>query len=309
MARSGLIYVANNNQILVRNQDGLLTVFTGTGKRGNTGDGGPAVDARVSAPAALALAPNGTLYFASGSLIRSVTPNGVIHTVAGGGRISIVHVQAVISARAVSFGPAESQIGLAVTRQGTLYLCPWGEHVFKLVNGQLRIVVTPEQLRGSDPNFSMDNQMDPVGIAFNGAGDLFLYCTDPYSVLVRVPSGVVRYVTGYRAGGTTDVFAPGRNDTLYIADKVGLEVWAMHPAVPARSTRKGVPGKVIVNASTRRAFPGHKWFWGDNGIAVTHGGQIILSGGLGGTGKGPTGALVEINPSDGHYALLPTHSR
>lgn len=69
VARSGLIYVANNNQILVRHRDGL-TRFAGTGKRGNTGDGGPAVDAKVTPPAALALAPNGTIYFASGSLVR-----------------------------------------------------------------------------------------------------------------------------------------------------------------------------------------------------------------------------------------------
>ncbi len=51
------------------------------------GDGGPAINAWLSFPYGLAFGPDGSLYIAEGGIgrIRRVTPDGIIHTVAGGG--------------------------------------------------------------------------------------------------------------------------------------------------------------------------------------------------------------------------------
>src|SRR5207302_1963393 len=59
----------------------------GTGRAGHSGDGGPALQADIR-PNALAIAADGTVYFANlwpaDSWIRKVTPGGIVLPVAGG---------------------------------------------------------------------------------------------------------------------------------------------------------------------------------------------------------------------------------
>jgi RHS repeat-associated protein len=66
---------------------GIIERFAGTEAytTGFTGDGGPAVQAELSYPDALAAAPDGSLYLSDSNTytIRRVLPNGVITTVAG----------------------------------------------------------------------------------------------------------------------------------------------------------------------------------------------------------------------------------
>lgn len=67
--------------------DGTITTVAGTGSEGGTGDGGPAIAARLSQPFGVALDADGTIYIADrGNFkIRRVTPDGVIDTLAGTG--------------------------------------------------------------------------------------------------------------------------------------------------------------------------------------------------------------------------------
>ncbi|MGL5826860.1 MAG: hypothetical protein ACRCYU_18930, partial [Nocardioides sp.] len=84
------IYVADSGLHAVRriNVDGTVTTIAGTGTAGNTGDGGPATSARLSAPARVAFDAAGDLFIADAGnhKIRKVTlSTGVITTVAGSG--------------------------------------------------------------------------------------------------------------------------------------------------------------------------------------------------------------------------------
>jgi streptogramin lyase len=69
-------------------KSGKLHRFAGTGEKGFTGDGGPAVAAKLSGPKGVALAPDGSLYIADteNHAIRRVDNSGVISTVAGDGQ-------------------------------------------------------------------------------------------------------------------------------------------------------------------------------------------------------------------------------
>lgn len=62
--------------------DGVITTVAGTGRKGNGGDGGPAIEAEFNGPHSLAIAPNGDLYIAD-------TWNNCVRQIeAGTGRIS-----------------------------------------------------------------------------------------------------------------------------------------------------------------------------------------------------------------------------
>ena len=83
---AGNIYVSSGD--LVRRVDlsgAISTVAGGGNKSGTSADGGPATEARLNVPLGLARDNAGNLYFVDSEVIRRVTPDGNIHTVAGTG--------------------------------------------------------------------------------------------------------------------------------------------------------------------------------------------------------------------------------
>ena len=66
---------------------GTITTIAGTGVRGYTGDGGPAVSAQLDHPRGLAVMADGSLLIAEPfkNVVRRIAPDGVITTVAGTG--------------------------------------------------------------------------------------------------------------------------------------------------------------------------------------------------------------------------------
>jgi uncharacterized repeat protein (TIGR01451 family) len=85
---AGNTYISAQNVSAIYKLDtsGVLTRYAGTGICGFSGDGGPATQAQICYPNGLAVDSFGVLYIAdSGNArIRTVTPKGVIGTVAGG---------------------------------------------------------------------------------------------------------------------------------------------------------------------------------------------------------------------------------
>lgn len=82
------IYIADvGNDVIWRFQrsNSIMTIFAGTGANGYSGDGGPATLAMLNDAAGVATDSAGNVYIAdtANSLIRVVTPNGIINTIAG----------------------------------------------------------------------------------------------------------------------------------------------------------------------------------------------------------------------------------
>ena len=85
----GNLYIADRENHRVRKVDtkGNISTFAGIGKAGFSGDGGPAVKARINLPSGLAADEKGNLYISdrSNDRIRVVDKKGVIRTYAGSG--------------------------------------------------------------------------------------------------------------------------------------------------------------------------------------------------------------------------------
>src|SRR5215211_896941 len=64
-----------------------IETFAGTGEKGFSGDGGPAAAAQLNNPFGIARGADGALYICDcdNQRVRKVTPDGVIHTIAGNG--------------------------------------------------------------------------------------------------------------------------------------------------------------------------------------------------------------------------------
>jgi sugar lactone lactonase YvrE len=87
--RQGNIYISDteNNRVRMVNRNGIIHTVAGSGKRGYSGDGGPATEAALKDPVGLALDGEGNLFFGDhhNRVVRKVDPNGTITTVAGTG--------------------------------------------------------------------------------------------------------------------------------------------------------------------------------------------------------------------------------
>jgi hypothetical protein len=82
---SMLVVERDANQIERVDAAGARTVVAGDGGCGSTGDGGPATSAQLAHPSGVAALPDGGFLIADdeNNLVRRVTPDGIIQTVAG----------------------------------------------------------------------------------------------------------------------------------------------------------------------------------------------------------------------------------
>ena len=63
----------------------MISTFAGTGEAGNSGDGGPAIEAALARPTSPAFDEGGNLYFVNHNTetVRKIDTEGIISTVAG----------------------------------------------------------------------------------------------------------------------------------------------------------------------------------------------------------------------------------
>jgi RHS repeat-associated protein len=235
--------------------NGIITTVAGTGASGFSGDGGPAALATLSAPSAVRVAADGTLYIADSQneRVRAVGVDGIIRTVAGGG--SHWGADGSLATDAVFFNPRLMDIELAA--DGTLYISV-GQGVVRRVSpdGRIFTVAGMHNHAGDDGDGGLATQatfFQPVGVALGRDGGL--YITDPsYQRVRRVgPDGIVSGWAGQRValntpgafagdGGPALVarfasssptnMAAAEDGSLYIADTQNHRVRRVGPALP-----------------------------------------------------------------------------
>ncbi len=200
----GSIYVSDSTRGIIARitPDGLYHIFAGMQltTAGSTADGVPASQARLFFPAGLALAADGTLYFADADFgrIRKVTPDGRVFTVAGSGLLGRTGFSP-------DGTPALSAV-LALDRRGQIAVGPDGTVYFaELANNRVRKVGPDGILRtvaGSTP------VPDPTGFGgFSGDGGPALQAA------LSLPQGVTL----------------GPDGSIYIADSCNQRVRKVTP--------------------------------------------------------------------------------
>src|SRR5215212_1338565 len=85
----GNIYISDseNQRIRMVDKDGIITTLAGSGKKGYSGDGGPATEAALKDPWGIAVDGEGNVFFTDhhNRVVRKVDHSGTITTVAGTG--------------------------------------------------------------------------------------------------------------------------------------------------------------------------------------------------------------------------------
>jgi hypothetical protein len=227
----GALYVANvsRQQVLVRLPDGRFRIIAGNGKKGVSGDGGPAVAAEFEDIQDIAVGADGSLYILDGERVRVVDPSGVISTVAGiPGTLPpppccasaphpapIANGTPALSVSIDQFGAA----AIALSKQGMLYIST-GLQLVRLKAGMLDVITT--NVRGS---FAATVDGQPLGslgnlgqIAVDAPGNLIVSGGDGWGIWRVAPNGATTEVLGVnarRSGGNTSVLERAPDGVVY----------------------------------------------------------------------------------------------
>lgn len=269
-----VIVDALRNQVLRRSPDGRLHVLAGTGEHGFAGDGGQAVDAELSDPAAVAVAPNGSAYVAD-------TGNGRIRVIAPDGTIDSLP------------GRFTRPSGLALARDGTLFAATDSSVVQIRPDGTRTVLVTGggrfhEIVVGS----RRYGAFDPSYLALDSNGDLYAFSFGTKTIFEFSRTG--RPLHGWPSYANGLAEAPD-----------GSIVVAGHGAALAR-IRDGRMSRIVDLDKTRLGGYSKPGSFQPDGIAVAKDGTIYADTFVGNGSTNQT-ALAEIAP-DGRGRLLPTTS-
>jgi uncharacterized protein (TIGR03437 family) len=202
--KGGDIYIADtqNNEIRKVDANGIITKVAGTGYAGYFGDGGLATSAGLGIPQGVGVDSAGNLYIADfqNNVVRKVSANGVITTFAGNG----------VSGYSGDGGPAASAElanpdRVAVDASGTVYIADYWDCVVRAVsaNGTITTVAgTGSAGYSGDGGPATRAQLNiPVGVALDGAGNI--YIADAGNNVVRriAKNGVITTVAGNGTAG------------------------------------------------------------------------------------------------------------
>ena len=193
----GNLYISDRDNDVIRrvNAKGIITTVAGTGKKGYSGDGGPASKAKIDDPEGLEVDAQGNLIFgdANNARIRMVDREGTITTIAGTGKPGY----------SGDGGPAdaariEDLSGLTIGPDGMIYFVQQEDHVIRTIDphGIIHTVVGAGH-RGC-PQVGKParhvNLKETIGLATDGQGRL-VFAVDECGAIYRVgTSGRIQLV-------------------------------------------------------------------------------------------------------------------
>ena len=209
---AGNVYVADRCSHRVRkiDTDGVISTVAGNGSPGGGGDGGPAIEAQLAFPVAVATDPSGTLYIAEGGShrVRKVSVDGVITRFAGTGRAGYSG-DGGLAARARLGNPA----GVAADEAGNVYVADSWNHRIRKVDASGVISTfagTGQRADGGDGGPAGAAHLAyPAAVASGPDGDLY--------VVTYGPSTWNRRIRRIAADGMISAFA-GRGEEGFGGD-------------------------------------------------------------------------------------------
>jgi uncharacterized protein (TIGR03437 family) len=320
---AGNLYIADFSNHAVRKvaPGGTITTIAGTGVAGYAGDGGPAAQAQLNGPSALALDSTGNLYIAdSGNhVIRRISPGGSIATIAGNGMSATSGDGGVATAASLAVPTA-----LAIDSQGNLYIADTSANRVRMVTaGGLMVSIAGTGAAGysGDNGPALSAKFNGLaGISLDAAGNIYIadrannairlmQLVSPVPSAGAVTNGASDLMGSIAPGETLAIYGSGLGPsqlTLYQLDSNGNI-----PTQTGGTTVyvNGVPAPVMYSwANQVGVVVPYEVTPGSGGITVQYNGQISLqlpvtvaptAPGLFTADSSGKGQAVAINEADG----------
>lgn len=237
----GSLYILDAANAVVRKVEphGIIRTVAGSGQPAKfSGDGGPAIHAKLQNPTAIDLGPDGSLYIVDtgNGRVRRVEPNGIITTIVGdelrcenpvplpcgdGGHATRAHLH--------------DPSGIAVGQDGSLFVSDRGGHRIRKVfpDGTITTLVGGDSSIVSGFRFVGDGGLalkagldSPEGIALGPTGEL--YIADSQNMRIR------KVTSPFPQASTGDIIiADTDGEEIYIFSSEGRHKKTIHPLTGA----------------------------------------------------------------------------
>ncbi len=283
MVAPGFVIVSDattNTVYSVKTATGAVTAYAGNGTGGYSGDGGPAISAKLLRPSALAMDALGDLYIAdaANNVVREVNAfSNVITTVVGTGVAGNLG-----DGGNASSAQLNNPNGLAVDAVGNLYISDTGNNRIRKVtatNGQIlstsqiaNFAGSPAGVAGSSGDGAAATSAllnQPVGIALDSNGNLFI--ADSNNDTIReVSGGTISRVAGTTgsAGFSGDGGAATSAQLNLPWGVVVTPAGGFYIADRSNEVVRKVTGDVTHTISTIAGTHGVTGYGGDGGLAT-----------------------------------------
>jgi uncharacterized protein (TIGR03437 family) len=285
----GNLYIADAADHRVRRvaPDGTITTFAGTGVRGFSGDGGPALASQLNSPYGLATDTRGNLYIADlgNARVRRITPGGNISTIAGGGQLP---------AGGVNEGRPALMLALAAPRNialdsaGNIYISDFSaQRVYCLTRDGSLTTAAGTGIAGSagDGGSAAFARLNgPAALAFDRQDAL--YIADSGNHLVRKVAGGV--ISSYARASTPTGLVFDSLGTLYVADPSAGQIVRV-PATGSATTALNLPARDLVFSSTGSLYASN----GNVVLQITPSGTAATAAGGGNLAYGDHGPAIQ----------------
>jgi DNA-binding beta-propeller fold protein YncE len=288
-----LITIASATSLLA--EKWVIETVAGTGVAGFSGDGGPALQAKINNPFGVVRGPDGSLWFCeyTGQRIRRITPDGKIESIAGTGKVGYTGDGGPALEATFNF-PHEIRFDSA----GDLYIVDMKNHAVRKIdmktNNISTFAGTGKQGYDGDGGPADQSQLNqPHSIQFGPEGNLYVCDIGNHVIrLIDMKTKTISTFSGTGKPGDTPNQSPiegtslkgprsidfSQNGLLYLATREGNQVF-----------RFDLNEKKIFHI----AGTGKKGFTGNGGLAI----EATLSG--------PKGIVAD---SEGHIWLADTES-
>jgi RHS repeat-associated protein len=242
---------------------GVISTVAGTGSGWFSGDGGPAVLARLYNPENVAIGPDGSVYIAdrSNHRIRKVDPAGIISTVAGGGS-SLGDGGPATSARLSN--PSDVQLG----PEGSLYIADNGHRRIRRVDpAGIITTVAGTGTAGFSGDGGPATEAEiaaPRDIAVGPDGSFYISDRATHRVRRVGPDGIINTIAGTGVQGSSG--DGGAAAQAQLSNPQGIDVGpdgSIYVVVNGRVRRIDPSGIITTFAGT-----GGTGNWGDGGPAT-----------------------------------------
>jgi sugar lactone lactonase YvrE len=169
--RNDNMYTAATSQLIRVTPDGLVTVLAGNAEQGHQDGVGAA--ASLDFPSPIAVAPNGDVFIADryNSIIRKVTPDGIVTTLAG------VAGQAGFADGMGADAKFSHPEGISVDGQGTIYVADTDNDAVRRISpiGRVTLLAGAVAVPGSTDGKGTDALFDrPTSIAVDSRGTVYV---------------------------------------------------------------------------------------------------------------------------------------
>jgi len=267
--RAGNLLVAdlNNNRIRRISPSGSIATMVGNGTAGFAGDGGQAGGAQLRSPSDVAVDSSGNIYIADSTnfRVRRITPDGQITTIAGRGTSGFSGDGG--PATNAQFNPPE---GIAVDGSGNIFIADQTNHRIRKV-APSGIVTTyagtgTAGAAGDGGSATSAQLNNPVGVAVDALGNVFIADTNNHRVRIVDASGVISTLAGTGVAGFSGDGGPASAAQLNTPSGVAFD---LNGNLLIADTNNSRIRRVTANGViTTIAGNGQAMFAGDGGFAT-----------------------------------------